>query len=129
MGSLRIFDYCHYAALLELKQKSICERPHRTILFVWSHVWIVRLEDISHHGREKFTPRRAAPCHCCLYDYFLFIFVEILNPHAFRFLSLPTLSTLPAPFASPPCCWFIIILLLALFYELSQTRLIYVTMR
>lgn len=24
------------------------------------------------------------------YDYFLFIFVEILNPHAFRFLSLPT---------------------------------------
>lgn len=67
--------------------------------------------------------------HCdaasAFYDYFLFIFVEILNPHALRFLSLPTACAL----FSPPCCWFIIILLLALFYELSQTRLIYVTMR
>lgn len=44
---------------------------------------MLRLEDISHHGREIFTPRRAA-----FYDYFLFIFVEILNPHAFRFSSL-----------------------------------------
>lgn len=58
--------------------------------------WIARLEDISHHGREKFTPRRAA-----FYDYFLFIFVEILNPHAFRF---PTHSQLSLSEPVPTAC-------------------------
>lgn len=51
---------------------------------------MLRLEDISHHGREIFTPRRAA-----FYDYFLFIFVEILNPHAFRFSSLSETEPVP----------------------------------
>lgn len=43
------------------------------------------------------------------YDYFLFIFVEILNPHAFRFLSLPTACAfcLPLPVAGLllSFCW------------------------
>lgn len=51
--------------------------------------------------------------HCdaasAFYDYFLFIFVEILNPHAFRFLSLPTACAfcLPLPLAGLllSFCW------------------------
>lgn len=58
--------------------------------------WIARLEDISHHGREKFTPRRAA-----FYDYFLFIFVEILNPHAFRFPTHSQLSLWACAYCLP----------------------------
>lgn len=90
MGSLRIFDYCHYAAaILELNPFLVLFFSF-LFFFVWSHVWMLRLEDISHHGREIFTPRRAA-----FYDYFLFIFVEILNPHAFRFSSLSETEPVP----------------------------------
>lgn len=141
MGSLRIFDYCHYAAaILELKQKSICQSSAWFSSFVWTHVWM----DCT--TRRYFPPwpwKIYAPTRCLLWlfsVYFCWNFksARVQISHSLSALSLSlslSLCLLPACLAGcllpalSLLAWFIIILLLALFYELSQTRLIYVTMR